>query len=154
MFGMNAKDAQGYMEDVAVINSAHLAAEERDLIGHAEVEAQRRRSMMNTMEGVATFVGIKERDNRIATLQQDRNNQTIHATALQKTLEHVVRDFAKLAGVSSDQLMARYNAVRTQHYNLLVNEGMEKEWFDKDPRLAITEKTKWYVRGLDADRGF
>lgn len=143
MFGMNAQDAQGFMEDVAVIDSAHRAA-----------DSQRRTAMNETMAGVANFIGIKERDNRITDLQQDRNKEVIHATALQKTLEHVIRDFAKSAGVSGDKLMERYNIVRTQHFNALANEGMAKEWFDKDPRLNMNKAKNWYIPGLDSDHGF
>ncbi len=86
----------------------------------------------------AATVALKERNNRLAALQHDRNNEVIHATALEKTLDHVVRDFAKFAGVAEDKLMARYNLVRTQHYNSSVNEGMGKGWFDLAPVIRIS----------------
>lgn len=155
MFGMNAKDALGRMEDAAMIGAAHRAADERSLIRSATMELDRQAGELKTMESVAKFVAIKERDNRLVALQQDRNNQVIHATALQKTLDHVIRDFAKLAGVSEDQLRARYNTVRTQHYNACVNEGMAKGWFEEDPRFRLSDKSKaWYEKGLDTDHGF
>lgn len=155
MFGMNAKDALGYMEDVAIIQASERAAEERDLIGHAKSEDQRRRSMMKTMEGVATFVAIKERDRRQDTLQCEKNAAMLLHNAASQTLEHVIRDFARSAGVSEDGLKKRYDIIRTQHYNHNVNASIERGNMDIDPRLNLSDFQKtWYVSGLDADHGF
>lgn len=141
---MNAKDALGYMEDMAIIHAAQRNTE----------EARSRSVTTENMGMVVAAVALKERENRLALLQYDRNNQVIHATALKKTLDHVIRDFAKLAGVAEDKLMERYNIVRTQHYNSCVNEGMEKGWFEKDPRFQSSDKSNWYKKGLDTDHGF
>jgi hypothetical protein len=152
---MNEKDSLGFMEDMSLILARRRAADEQIRSANERSLVLEQDIAMKTMEGVATFIGLKERDNRISELRDDRNKQVVHADALLRTLEHVVRDFAKSAGVSEVKLMERYNVVRTQHYNMRVQEGMEKGWFKEDPRLTHSDRTKkWYVPGLDADHGF
>lgn len=144
MFGMNARDALGHMEDVGIINAAHRAG-----------DAQRRSSMNETMGGVVQAMQIVERDRREESMRQSRNGEVIHGTALQRTLDRMARELAQATGKPLAKVMADYNITRTQHYNSLVNEGLEKGWFERDPRLAMSEKTRtWYVSGLDSDHGF
>ena len=141
---MNAADALGYMEDVAIING-HMAAE----------DARRRANDMETMGAVATAMQLLERDMRYAALRQDRNHNVVHAKALQSTLECLIQDLASATGRPVAQVATQYNVVRTQKYNALCNEGMEKGWFDRDPRLSMSEKVKaWYVPRLDPAHGY
>lgn len=141
---MNAKDAYAHAEDVAIIDAAHRVG-----------EAQRRSSMNATMGGVVKAMQIVEKDRRENSLRDDRNVQVIHATALQRTLDRMARELAQATGKPLSKVMADYNITRTQHYNSLANEGLEKGWFERDPRLAMGEKTRtWYVSGLDSDHGF
>lgn len=151
---MNAQDAQGFMEDVAVIEAGRRAANDVAENGHAVTVAQHHTEMTKTIAAVGNAVALKVHGDKLASLRQDRNNQVIHASALQRTLDHVIRDFAKAAGVTEEALKARYNVVRTQHYNALANEGMASGWFSQDPRLAMQKAKEWYVPGLDADHGW
>lgn len=155
MFGMKPEDAQGHADDMRRIQASHLAAEEQDQIGHSNQAAQRRRSMMKTMEGVAQFVAVRERDNRLFAVQQERNALTALQNAGSETIAHLVRDLSKAMGVSETDVKARYDTLRTQYYNRQVNKQVDAGHLEQDPRLDMPEFVKkWYVPGLDADHGF
>lgn len=152
MFGMNAKDALGYMEDMAIIDAAQRNTED----ARRRAEDSRSRSVVTENMGmVVATVALKERDRRLDTLQCEKNAAMLLHNAASQTLEHVIRDFARSAGVSETELNKRYDIIRTQHYNRNVNASIERGNMDIDPRLNLSDFQKtWYVPGLDADHGF
>lgn len=162
MIGMNAGDALGHMEDMAMIGSAYRNAEEISLQRSASSETDRQASTMRTMEAVATAVALKERGNTINRLkgqlsdvQHNRNFAAILSIAASNTLDQVIQDFARAIGVSEDEMRKRYNTVRTANFNRQANEGIKKGWFNHDPREDLSDaQKKWFVAGLDADNGY
>lgn len=155
MLGMNANDALGYMEDRSVLDAVNRAADERSLVRSSSMDAQRHTAAMEGLAAVGQAVALKVSNDRYADLRADRNENVVHVKALQRTLERMILEHARVTGQTVEAVKATYNVVRTQHFNSLVNEGIEKGWFDHDPRLKLSESDRsWYVPKLDADHGF
>lgn len=153
MIGMNEKDALGAPEDIAIFAGHKAAVQNR-----AGINGERENQRVFTTATVA----LRERSQKpgqlraeLDTLQRNRNVAAVIALPAAATLKHVIKDFANAMNVSEEEMLRRYNPVRTQHFNRQVNDGLEKGWFSTDPRVQMTDKTKsWYVPGLDADHGF
>lgn len=146
MIGMNARDAQGALEDIALFNNVRRGVEaNQDAIAFQQ----------------ATVV-LQERNNTIARLrnelnevQHKRNAAAANNNSAIDTLKSVVRDLAKVTGQSETELWKRYMVLRTQQFNTEVNKFMAEGALLRDPRTELTEAQRaWYVPGLDADHGF
>lgn len=146
MFGMNPKDAQGALEDVALFRNLSQAAEAEEdtrVFNKMSVALRERAGTINRLTG------------ELANIRQNRNYAATLLFSAAKTIEQMIRDFAKVSGMPEDEVRKRYNIVRTQNFNREVNEGIAKGWFTTDPRLDMSDEQKqWYVSGLDADHGF
>lgn len=154
MFGMNPEDAQRALEDASIYRDTRAAA-------HSREQAAQDRSVKGSLE--RGTMALKERESTINRLTRDlwaagldRNLYMADVRALGETFKHVIRDFAKSAGVSEEELLKRYNTVRSQHFNRIVDQWVDEGHFgEQDPRVTLpAEQQEWYVSGLDADRGF
>ena len=150
---MNANDALRALEDVTIYRNLHTAMQHRVAGDEAEKNEQAfRMASIALRERTAT---IERLSGELGDVNHDRNYAAALYLSATKTLDHVIRDFAKAAGVSEDGLRKRYNMVRTQHFNRQVNTGIEQGWFKRDPRLELSDdQRKWYQPGLDSDHGF
>lgn len=141
------------LEDVTIYRNVFQGTQDR-------LAADEVRKDADTMH--AASMALRERNGTIQRMKgqldevaHNRNYAAVLFIAASKTLDHVVRDFAKAAGVSEDEMRKRYNMIRTQHFNQQVNEGVTRGWFQHDPRADLSEEQrKWYVPGLDSDHGF
>lgn len=146
MIGMNAQDALGALEDVAIFHNIRRGAEANE----------------DTRAFQQATIALRERNNTIARLrgqlnevQHKRNASAANNNSAIDTLKAVVRDFAKATGQSEAELWNRYMVLRTQQFNNEVNKFMAEGALLRDPRTELTQAQKaWYVSGLDADHGF
>lgn len=150
---MNANDALGALEDVTIFRNLSGAMRDRVVGDEAEKNEQAfRMASVALRERAGTIERLK---GELGDVHHNRNYAATLYLAASKTLDHVIRDFAKAAGVSEDELRKRYNMIRTQHFNQQVNTGVDQGWFNRDPRLDLSdEQKKWYQPGLDSDHGF
>lgn len=150
---MNANDALGALEDITIYRNLESAMTDRlDASDFSSMAASLRRGTIALQERAQIIERLK---GELSSVQHNRNYAAELFIAASKTLDHVIRDFAAAAGVSEDEMRKRYNMIRTQHFNQLVNDGVSKGYFRHDPRLDLSEEQKkWFVTGLDADHGF
>ena len=150
---MSGDDALRALEDVTIYRNIKRATED-------QIAAKEDEEIAKAIRG--RNIALLERDRHIRHLNAElgdvhhnRNYAVTLFIAASKTLDHVVKDFARSAGVPEDKLRERYNMIRTQHFNHQVNEGLTQGWFQHDPRSDLSaEQKKWFVPGLDADHGF
>lgn len=140
------EEALRALEDATIYRNVRSGAEANVLaqeMNAATVALRERNGTINRLRG------------QLSGVEHNRNYAAVLFLAASRTLDHVIRDFARSAGVSEDEMRKRYNLIRTQHFNQQVNDGIEQGWFTHDPRLELSEEQrKWYVPGLDSDHGF
>lgn len=146
MIGMNAKDALGALEDIAIFRNVRRRVE-----ADQDTEAFERAA-----------IALRERNNTISRLraelnevQHKRNAAAANNNSALDTLKTVVRDFARATGQSESELWKRYMVLRTQQFNAEVNKFMAEGALLRDPRAELTDAQRtWYVPGMDTDHGF
>lgn len=107
-------------------------------------------------------IHVARHEQRISQLQQHIaeepariNVSRAYGHSAAATLDLVIQDLSKFTGIPVEELKARYNKSRTIEFNKICNSWLAEGALLTDPRLNKEhEKLSWYVKGLDADRGF
>lgn len=146
---LNPKDAQGLMEDMAVLNSANAGVED------AMRRAARNRSNGAVALAVTTNFKLQEKDQQMNKMRaqlhraaNERNSFDIAARVNAAALQSVIKQLAKKTGESATDIESLMNYERSRLLDQRVQAWMQKNLLEYDPRQdpEFSEYiADWYV---------
>lgn len=141
MFGINAQDALGLMEDMTVLRGRE-ASRQRQL--NAQVDE-------NTAM-VGAFVAIKQRDNKLQEMDtrlRDTMSGWHGAVAACKADSEVigiaVREIARLSGKNEKDMKVLMDTIRSRAYDKKIDEYIQSGGISTDPRIDEQLCPSWYI---------
>lgn len=150
MFGLNAKDALGAMEDIAILRNAAAEGNRRIAAANAsedEKMAATFRHLDNRLEEY--FQKNEALKEEIRMLNEASAEVVAVANATNRALVEVVEELASQTGVPVSTVAQRFcREARTRHYDSVVDEFLAAGTLKTDPRsTAVVKKRGWYLSG-------
>ncbi|SFN90545.1 hypothetical protein SAMN05660284_02490 [Formivibrio citricus] len=149
---MNANDAQGFMEDMAVFDAQRRAQNAQSEAGRSAARNADWEREDKIMEMTVAAVAIKQRDNIIADLRKQlavmadcAYARSASAGAGTQALSAAVNELSRLTGRSPQEVDYHFRAIRSRAYDAEINAFLAQHPSLADPRKDASQIPAWYV---------
>ncbi|MBN3729523.1 hypothetical protein [Burkholderia sp. Tr-20390] len=151
MIGMNAKDAQGALEDLSMIKAAAGEAS----TGAAADMYRAGAALKNAQRAIAVRSDkLRDVGSQLKALTGEYNDLRAVSNASRKVIDALAKDLASALGLDVDEVRTRAYTAMTKAYDAEVGEMLSTGYLDEDPRknpqVAARKSRDWYIPTDDA----
>ncbi len=139
---LNAEDALGLQEDLAIMQSNRRRARSAALMAEEATNATAAHRMLDLAE-----VTVQKARADLAAANSSRNDLNAVAKATREVLHMVMEEWAKATGEPVDQIRARVLNMVSRRYDKLVDEAIARGsiLIDKRRDPELSKQRNWYI---------